>query len=74
MGVNKVKGVRLINSNENIGERTLEISHAERLLKMPQNGGWMLPKDSLYNLSADGLIKKSSNRNTEKPSKQATNK
>lgn len=25
-----------------------EINHAERLLRMPNNGGWVLPADSQY--------------------------
>ena len=25
-----------------------EINHAERLLRMPNNGGWQLPEDSPY--------------------------
>lgn len=29
-------------------EREFEISHAERLLNMPNNGGWHLPKNSKY--------------------------
>lgn len=28
-----------------------EINHAERLLRMPNNGGWVLPKDSSYTFS-----------------------
>lgn len=29
-----------------------EINHAERLLRMPNNGGWVLPKDSPYTFSS----------------------
>lgn len=31
-----------------LGEREFEVSHAERLLAMPKNGGWQLPKDSSF--------------------------
>ncbi|AFM54788.1 hypothetical protein B620_gp10 [Croceibacter phage P2559S] len=73
MAESKSKGVQLTNSNSRVSDITLEISHAERLLKMPQNGGWKLPENSPYKLTADGLIKKSNKRNTEKPRKQASN-
>ena len=38
-------------------ELFLEKSHAQRLLNMPNNGGWRLPKDSDYTLTKDGLRK-----------------
>lgn len=28
--------------------REFEISHAERLLRMPRNGGWRLPENSKF--------------------------
>lgn len=31
-----------------LGRQTFEVSHAERLLAMPKNGGWTLPQDSDY--------------------------
>lgn len=30
------------------GDRQFEVSHAERLLSMPKNGGWHLPENSNY--------------------------
>jgi hypothetical protein len=33
-----------------------EINHAERLLRMPNNGGWVLPKDSPYIFSTKNGI------------------
>jgi hypothetical protein len=63
----KVTKVQLTNSNDSIGDIELEIAHAERLLKMPNSGGWVLPKNSLYKLTKDGLVKKSNNRNNQKP-------
>lgn len=38
-----------------LGKREFEITHAERLLAMPKNGGWALPKESDYELK-DGVI------------------
>ena len=35
--------------------RDFEITHAERLLAMPNNGGWKLPGDSKYEFVNDGL-------------------
>lgn len=35
--------------------REFEFSHAERLLRMPRNGGWALPKGSKYEFVEDGL-------------------
>lgn len=32
-----------------------EFAHAERLLKMPKNGGWKLPEDSKYEFIDNGL-------------------
>ena len=32
-----------------------EMSHAERLLRMPNNGGWALPKDSKFEFVDNGL-------------------
>ena len=31
-----------------LGDRQFEVSHAERLLAMPNNGGWQLPENSPY--------------------------
>ena len=32
-----------------------EITHAERLLRMPNNGGWHLPDNSQWELTENGL-------------------
>ena len=32
-----------------------DFSHAERLLKMPNNGGWALPEGSPFEMTKDGL-------------------
>ena len=31
-----------------LGDRQFEVGHAERLLAMPNNGGWKLPENSQY--------------------------
>ena len=35
--------------------REFEISHAERLLRMPNNGGWHLPDKSKFEFVNNGL-------------------
>lgn len=35
--------------------REFEFSHAERLLRMPRNGGWHLPEKSKFELVDYGL-------------------
>lgn len=35
--------------------REFEISHAERLLRMPNNGGWHLPENSKFEFVNNGL-------------------
>ena len=36
-------------------QQDFTLEHAERLLRMPNNGGWVLPKDSKFELTKDGL-------------------
>lgn len=36
-------------------QQDFTLEHAERLLRMPRNGGWTLPKDSKFELTEDGL-------------------
>lgn len=48
-------------------QREFEATHAERLLRMCNNGGWQLPEDSKFEFSKDYGIrfkrnKKESNR------------
>lgn len=39
--------------------RKFEISQAERLLRMPNNAGWELPKNSNYTFTEeDGIIRR----------------
>lgn len=51
-------------------EREFEITHAERLLGMPNNGGWQLPENSEYIFDLnDGLKRKQPKGNTESTKK-----
>ena len=48
-----------------LGDREFEVSHAERLLALPNNGGWHLPENSNYVLENGSITrrhKKDSNR------------
>lgn len=74
MSSKKVTKVKLVNPSDKVGDIELEISHAERLLKMPNNGGWELPKNSIYKLDKNGIIKKSDNGNTKNSEEQKGNK
>lgn len=42
--------------------RELEISHAERLLRMPRNGGWHLPEKSNFEFVNNGLRRRQDKR------------
>lgn len=47
--------------------RDFELSHAERLLKMPNNGGWQLPEKSNFEFVNNGLQRR---RNQKKGSEE----
>lgn len=72
--MSKLTEVVLSNDNDKVGDITLEISHAERVLQMPKNGGWKLPENSPYKLDKNGIVKKSNKRDTQKPKEQGDNK
>lgn len=42
--------------------REFEISHAERLLNMPNNGGWHLPDNSKFEYVNNGLRRRQDNK------------
>ena len=48
--------VRLCCPKYNMSE-DFEITHAERLLMMPNNGGWELPKDSTFEFTKENGIR-----------------
>lgn len=35
--------------------REFEVTHAERLLRMPNNGGWRLPEESEFEFYKNGI-------------------
>lgn len=59
MGTNRVKTVELQIGNK---KESFEISHAERILSMANNGGWKLPTDSKYIFDKNGLTVKSNKK------------
>lgn len=42
--------------------RTFEFSHAERLLRMRNNGGWHLPDDSPFEFQGNALYKRANKK------------
>lgn len=60
----KTQVVTLENGVLNVTQE-FEINHAERLLRMPNNGGWQLPKDSQYKFDFNNGIgfRKNNERN-----------
>ena len=42
--------------------RDFELSHAERLLRMPRNGGWELPENSKYEFVDNGLRRRANKK------------
>ena len=51
----KVTKVKLVCPPHNLTEE-FEIKHAERLLRMPNNGGWRLPENSDFKFDKDNGI------------------
>ena len=63
----KFTEVELENTAAN-SRQTFEINHAERLLRMPNNGGWQLPEDSPYYFDAkNGIGYKQTKKGSTKP-------
>ena len=58
----KVSTVTLISV---LGERDFEISHAERILHMP-NSGWKLKDEKLYKVNRDGTISRRNKEGTKR--------
>lgn len=59
------------------GERReeFEVNHAERILRMPDNGGWQLPEDSNFIMDEqNGLTIKRDQKQTEKSGQNPDNK
>ena len=53
-----------------LGDREFEISHAERLLAMANNGGWELPSGK-YELKDGSIIVRKAKKGTDGAEKQA---
>ena len=54
-------------------KKEFEINHAERILRMPNNGGWHLPEDSNYLMDeVNGIVTKRNTR-TAKKSEEVAN-
>lgn len=52
-------------------ESEFEAEHAERLLRMPNNGGWQLPDDSPFEFSHDYGVRYKRNKKTDKRAEEA---
>lgn len=54
-------------------ESEFEAEHAERLLKMPNNGGWQLPNNSPFEFSREYGIRYKRNKKADKRAEEADN-
>lgn len=50
-----------------------EINHAERILRMPNNGGWHLPEDSNYQMDEVNGLTSKRNKGKDKKSEEEPN-
>lgn len=66
----KSQKVALINDTSNVTEQ-FEITHAERLLRMPNNGGWKLPENSDFKFDKDNGIEYRRNKKTDNGAEKA---
>ena len=66
----KFTEVELENTAAN-SRQTFEINHAERLLRMPNNGGWQLPKDSDFKFTNDNGIEYKRNKKADNGAEKA---
>ena len=65
--------VKLVNPTSNVEPIELEVGHAERLLRMENNGGWKLPENSPFTFSVEnGITKRSNTKDSKKPKEQGT--
>lgn len=57
------KSTKVVLVNTAAGKTTqeFEINHAERILRMPNNGGWELPEDSAHTFDEQNGIGHNSN-------------
>lgn len=50
--------------------REFEITHAERLLRMPNNGGWHFPQDSDFEMTEQNGVELRRNKESNKKSEK----
>jgi hypothetical protein len=50
--------------------REFEITHAERLLRMPNNGGWHFPQDSDFEITEQNGVELRRNKESNKKSEK----
>lgn len=50
--------------------REFEVSHAERLLRMHNNGGWQLPKNSKFEFDKENGIRYKTDKNGDNGAKE----
>lgn len=54
-------------------KQEFEITHAERILRMPNNGGWHLPDDSNYQMDEVNGLTSKRNKGQNKKSEEDSN-
>ena len=54
-------------------KQEFEINHAERILRMPDNGGWRLPDDSNYQMDEVNGLTSKRNKGKDKKSEEEPN-
>ena len=70
----KFTEVELENTAANT-KQTFEINHAERILRMPNNGGWQLPQNSPYYFDTkNGIGYKQNQKGSTKPEETGNDK
>lgn len=52
---------------------SFDVAHAERLLRMPNNGGWHLPTNSPFKLTKDGITVRGDKTSDKKSAKTKPN-
>lgn len=55
-------------------QRDFEVSHAERILRMKDNGGWRIPYGSEYKFENNGIVYNGNRKAGSKPGKTSGNK
>ncbi len=60
--------------NGKIRQDSFDVEHAERLLKMPNNGGWELPIDSEYQFDKEHGINRSTPKSTKRADQEGQDK